>query len=152
MTAGVYAKETEVSPEKSRGEIERTLGRYGATDFGYAVTGDRAQIAFRIGTNTVRMRLAFPPVEDFARTPTGRARDRTAAASEREKAIRQRWRALALVVKAKLEAIEAGIATFEEEWFAYLVLPDGSTVFEQASEHYRTAIASGRSVPMLEAS
>lgn len=30
-----YADNTSVSVEKSRGEIERTLGRYGATAFGY---------------------------------------------------------------------------------------------------------------------
>lgn len=33
-----YAKETTVSPEKSRGEIERTLSAFGATGFAYRVT------------------------------------------------------------------------------------------------------------------
>lgn len=151
-TAGTYAKETEVSPEKSRAEIERTLERYGADGFAYAVGPDRAQVGFRIGANTVRMTVALPPVEEFRSSPTGRSRTIDAAGKARQQAIRQRWRALALAVKAKLEAVDAGLATFEEEWFAYLVLPDGSTVFEQAAERYRTAIASGRTVPMLEAS
>lgn len=149
MTTGTYAAGTEVPAERSRAEIERTLERYGATDFGYMVTADRAQVAFKIGTSTVRMSLALPPAVDFARTPTNRPRKTDAIAAERAKAIRQRWRALALAVKAKLEAVESGIATFEEEWFAYLVLPDGQTVFEQAGDQYRTAIATGRNVPLL---
>lgn len=148
---GTYARDTEVTPERSRGEIERTLERYGATDFGYMVTPDRAQVAFKIREHTVRLSLPLPPAKDFRLTPTGLARSESSAKDARDKAVRQRWRALALAVKAKLEAIDAGLATFEQEWFAYLVLPDGSTVYEQAGERYRGAIASGSSVPMLEA-
>jgi hypothetical protein len=44
-----------------------------------------------------------------------------------EQACRQRWRALALAIKAKLEAVEAGITSFEDEFMAHIVLPDGST-------------------------
>ena len=50
-----------------------------------------------------------------------------------EQAQRQRWRALLLVIKAKLEAIEAGIATFEDEFLAYTMLPSGETVGEWVS-------------------
>jgi hypothetical protein len=39
----------------------------------------------------------------------------------------QRWRALALVIKAKLEAVAAGITTVEQEFLAHIVLPDGHT-------------------------
>lgn len=41
-----------------------------------------------------------------------------------------RWRALALVIKAKLEAVAAGITTIEDEFLAHTVLPDGQTVGE----------------------
>jgi hypothetical protein len=41
---------------------------------------------------------------------------------------RARWRALLLVIKAKLESVESGIATFEEEFMAQIVLPDDQTV------------------------
>lgn len=149
MSTGTYAARTEVPPDRSRAEIEHTLERYGATDFGYMVAGDVAQVAFKIGANTVRLRLALPPVAEFTRTPTNRVRTAAAARIERDKAIRQRWRALALVVKAKLEAVDAGIVTFEEEWFAYLVLPDGSTVFENAGAPYRQAISTGAAAPLL---
>jgi hypothetical protein len=58
-----------------------------------------------------------------------------------EQACRQRWRALNLVVKAKLEAVESGIATFEDEFLAYTMLPGGATVGQwltpQLDEVYR---------------
>ena len=33
-----------------------------------------------------------------------------------------------LVIKAKLEAVEAGVTTFEQEFLANMVLPDKTTV------------------------
>jgi hypothetical protein len=41
-----------------------------------------------------------------------------------KQAYHQRWRALALAIKA----VESGIATFEEEFLAHIALPNGSTV------------------------
>jgi hypothetical protein len=64
-----------------------------------------------------------------------------AALKEWEQAVRQRWRALALVIKAKLEAVESGISEFESEFMANIVLPDGKSVGEwmrpQIAEAYR---------------
>jgi len=45
-----------------------------------------------------------------------------------EQARRQRWRILLLSVKAKLEEIEAGLISFDDQFLAYMALPDGSTV------------------------
>lgn len=48
-----------------------------------------------------------------------------------DQACRQRWRALALSIKAKFEAIAAGITEFEEEFLAYVVDPGTrQTVYE----------------------
>jgi hypothetical protein len=43
---------------------------------------------------------------------------------------RSRWRALGLVIKAKLEAVESRISTVEQEFLAHIVLPEGMTVSE----------------------
>lgn len=65
-----------------------------------------------------------------------------AAKKEWEQAVRQRWRALALVIKAKLEAIASEISTFDDEFLANIVLPDGSVTGDwmrpQVAEVYRT--------------
>ena len=60
-----------------------------------------------------------------------RWRDEAGAQKAWEQACRQRWRALSLCIKAKLEACESGITTFEEEFLAQLVLPGGVTVAEK---------------------
>ena len=59
-----------------------------------------------------------------------------------DQACRQRWRALLLVIKAKLEAVTAGISTIETEFLANIVLPDNTTAGEwmlpQIDRAYRT--------------
>jgi hypothetical protein len=126
-----YAARTDVSSDRSRAEIERTLRRYGATAFAYGWTDSAATIMFELADRRVRFNLPMPDRNDpqFTRTPgKGLARSAEAAEKEWEQAQRQRWRALALVIKAKLEAVEAGITTVEQEFLAHIVLPDGATV------------------------
>lgn len=127
-----YAADTSVTPERSRSEIERTLERYGADSFAYGWEEGRAVIGFRAHGKYVRFSLPMPSrqAQEFRLTATGQVRSDNAAEEAWRKAVRQRWRALALMVKAKLEAVESGIVTFEEEFMAHLVLPDGRTTGE----------------------
>ena len=130
---GTYAATTEVSSSKSRDEIERTLTRYGADQFMYGWKDTDAMIAFRKDGRQIRFVLPLPCKDEKRFTEyTSRAKlyARTPEASAKlfEQAIRQKWRALALVIKAKLEAIEAGISLFEDEFMANIVLPDGRSV------------------------
>lgn len=131
MSARRYAERTSVSSEASRGEIERTLSRYGAAAFGYGWTGQGAIVSFVAHERRVQFTIALPERVDFRFTPARRQR-RSEAEIERawEQATRQRWRALALMVKSKLEAVASGIATFEEEFLPYTLVPgpNGSAV------------------------
>jgi hypothetical protein len=122
-----YAAQTEVSSDRSRSEIERTLRRYGATAFAYGWEGNRAQIGFKLADRQIKFTLPLPDPssEEFVLTPTGRERSAKAAEDAYEQAVRQRWRALALVIKAKLEAVEAGISTVEREFLDAIMLPGG---------------------------
>jgi len=142
---GTYAAKTEVTSERSRSEIERTLGRYGASHFGYMTEPGRAMVAFRKDDRQVRFVVPLPDrgSREFTLTPTGKRASDTAAEAKYEQAIRQRWRALALVVKAKLEAVEAGIAEFDQEFYAYTVLPSGRTVYEETADQVAVMIQSG---------
>lgn len=125
-----YAEDTSVSTDRSRAEIERTVRRYGASSFAYGWDDDRAQIEFVRERLRVRLVVPMPDAKsaEFTRTPTGKTRSVAQAEAAWEQACRQRWRALALVVKAKLEAVDAGITTFEAEFLAHLVLPTGETI------------------------
>lgn len=140
--AGRYAQDTNVPVDRSRAEIERTLQRYGATAFSYGWDGDRAVIMFQAAGRRIRFDLETPHLSEFKVTPAGQRRTAIQAEAAREKAVRQRWRALLLVIKAKLEAVEVGIVTFEAEFMAHVMLPDGSTVNDwmgpQLDEVYAT--------------
>ncbi len=126
-----YAAETSVSQDRSRADIEAILKRYGATSFMYASEETAAMIGFRISDRMVKFVLPMPDPKsrEFTHTPArGTLRSPAEAEKACEQAGRQRWRALALVIKAKLEAVAAGITTIEDEFLAHTVLPDGSTV------------------------
>jgi len=146
-----YAENTTVSTEKSRAEIERTLQRYGADQFMYGWDNDRAMIGFRMANKQIRFVLPMPDRNDerFTHTATGRLRKEGAAYKEWEQACRQKWRALALVIKAKLEAVESGIAVFEDEFMANIVLPDGSTVSDFMLPQIEAAYRGGTMPAML---
>lgn len=125
-----YAATTTVSSEASRNEIEKTLKRYGAEQFAYATSSEKAVIAFIKDGKQVRFDLPLPNRADYRLTPTGKLRVPASQEEAWSQASRQKWRALNIVVKAKLEAVESGIAVFEEEFMAYIVMPNGLTVSE----------------------
>jgi len=126
-----YASRTTVGAERSRSEIEQTLKRYGADQFAYGWGEGKAMIGFRMNGKFIRFELPVPKKEDFTNTPTGRRRRSSLTAEKAwDQALRQSWRSLALLVKAKLESVESGITVFEEEFMAQIVMPDGRTVSE----------------------
>lgn len=128
-----YAERTDVSAEKSRNEIEKILRKYGADQFMYGWETKRAMVQFRAHERSIRFIVVMPDQSDFDFTPSQHQRRTPDAALKAfEQATRQRWRGLTLVIKAKLEAVEAGITEFEEEFLAHIVLPDGTTVGDWA--------------------
>jgi hypothetical protein len=148
-----YAKETDVSCAKSRMDIESTLQRYGADQFAYAAAPGKAMIGFTMHGRQVRFILPLPKIDDFRLTDLGRARTEKSQQDAWEQACRQRWRALLLVIKAKLEATECGISTFESEFMANIVLPDGRTAGEFMLPQITAAYERGTMpamLPMLE--
>jgi hypothetical protein len=149
-----YAENTQVSSDRSRSEIERTLRRYGATAFAYGWDAQAATLMFEIAQRRVMFRLPMPNPTDrkFTRTPTGKDRSPSAAEQAYEQAVRQRWRALALVIKAKLEAVAAEITTVEQEFLAHIVLPDGRTVGQHTLPTIAAAYESGEMPQLLPGS
>lgn len=150
-----YAENTDVSSSRSRDEIERTLARYGADQFLYGWQEGSALVGFRMAGRQVKFILPLPGRDEHRFTHHARGpRTADAAAKEWEQAVRQRWRALALVIKAKLEAVESGISVFEDEFLANIVLPDGQTAGSwmrpQIDEAYRVGVMPAL-LPMLPA-
>ncbi len=149
-----YANSTQVGSSESRNEIERTLSRYGADSFMYGWQKEQAVVAFQMEGRHVKFVLPMPDKrsDEFIKTPTGRDRSESQTVLAFEQATRQRWRALALVIKAKLEAVESKITCFEDEFMAHIVLPSGETVSQWMRPQIETAYASGtmpKLLPML---
>lgn len=157
--SGTYAANTEVSSSRSRDEIERTLQRYGADQFMYGWQQTDAVVGFRMQGRNIRFLVPLPARDDKKFTEyTSRgklwARAPEVSAKLYEQAVKQKWRALNLVIKAKLEAVDAGISVFEDEFLANIVLPGGQSAGDwlrpQIAEAYRIGKAP-EMLPMLPA-
>ena len=148
-----YASRTTVTVERSKTEVEHILRRYGADQFLHGWEEGRAIIGFRLKGYPVRMTLPLPILEDFEhyarKNGTKTRRTPQAAQSAHEQAERQAWRALVLVLKAKLEAVEAGITTIEQEFLADMVLPGDVTVSEALLPRLDEALNTGRMPDLL---
>lgn len=123
-----FASSTAVPVDRSRAELERLLRRYGADQFVSGWESGRAMVGFTIEGRSVRLEVPLPSEADLStkHRPSGsRALENAIAQVER-----QRWRALLLLVKAKLEAIALGIETLETAFLADIVVRGGKTVGE----------------------
>jgi len=148
-----YAAQTQVSSDKSITEIQRTLIRYGCRGFAYGWDGatNRAMITFEMAGKAYRMVMPLPAktAREFTHTPDrGKLRSPQAAETAWEQATRQRWRALALWIKAVLEAAESGITTLEEALQPFIMLPSGETVGEWMKDQIEQAYLT-REMPAL---
>lgn len=142
---GRYAKTTTVSVSSSKVELENVLERYGADQFAYATEPALVRIQFRIKGLYVRLEMPMPLATDkgFRLTPTGQVAAEQTVQRQFQQACMQRWRALVLVTKAKLEAAEIGISSLEKEFLANAILPDGRTVYDATITQVKDAYLTG---------
>ena len=124
-----FAETTKVPVDRTKAEIEQALKRYGADQFISGWEHGRAMLGFRAQNRMIRFELVLPAPDPRRQTKI-------------DQQTRQRWRALLLVIKAKLEAVESNISTFETEFLAHIVLPNNQTVGQalapQLAQMYQT--------------
>jgi hypothetical protein len=125
-----FASGSEVPVQRSRAHLEQLLQAHGAEGFAYGWTAQNDRIEFVWQGQRVRFTLPRPKKERFALTPSGLQRTEKQIQAAIEGEDRRRWRALLLVVRAKVEAVESGISIFEEEFLAFIVMPNDRTVGE----------------------
>jgi hypothetical protein len=149
-----FAENTEVSVERSRAELEGLLAKHGATQRATYTDDDtgRAAVQFRISGRMVRLDVVCPKLESYRpKQPSEQPHGWNSWKNERreewmrkrcEQGARTAWRRLLLIVKAKLEIIADGGSTFEREFLADILLPNGETVHEaleaKLEESYRS--------------
>jgi hypothetical protein len=132
-----YAEGTTVSVTNSRAEIEKIVFKYAGpgAEFSFHLCENGADIMFAANGRHVRFSLPLPTMEEAKKGAKGK-RDwgdvtnvgRRQAWVDQES--RRRWRCLVLAIKAKLEVVESGIASFEEEFLAHIVHQSGVTVYQ----------------------
>lgn len=145
----LYAAETTVPAERSRAEIETILKRYGASRFMSGYDENQAAIMFEAHDRRIRFTLPIPNIASFGHDGRGRRRTAKNQQAAYDQEVRRRWRALALAIKAKLEVVESGIASFEDEFMAHIVLPNGSTVGQWMAPQIDNAYINGNMPPLL---
>lgn len=130
-----YAAETKVPVLQTQGEIKKMLTRVGCGPVGILEDPRERtiQVLFELDTRRIIFRMTIPD----ASSQRGR-----------EQKERSAWRALAQVIKFKLESIEAGIETLEQAFLAHIMQPDGRTYGETLIPELDNHIAQG-GVPRL---
>jgi hypothetical protein len=146
---GQYANATSVSPEKSQQDIRETLRRYGATKFGVMEEEEKAHVMFEYNRLRIQLTIGLPAKDEFQITENGRKRKQSSVTEAYNQAVRPRWRALLLAIKAKLEAIECGISTIEKEFLAFVVLPDGSQLGDRLMPQIENMAKTGKMPRLL---
>jgi len=134
---GRFAERTKVPVERSKSELDQLLQKHGATQRALLQDDDtgRAAVQFRLADRMIRLELVCP-----GGTKGGERIDR-----ER----RRIWRALLLLVKAKLEMVADGATTVEREFLADILLPDGKRVHELLGPQLVSSYKSGKMPPLL---
>jgi hypothetical protein len=148
-----FAEGTTVSVEKTQFEIAALVKKYGAAEFSSGWMNSQAAIQFLAKGRRVRFVLDLPDhdwaVEKLFNKPRSRFWSKTQITSATanpvvEAECRRRWRCLLLAIKAKLEVVESGIASFDEEFLAHIVIDDRTVM-----DHIREMQGSAR--PLLPA-
>lgn len=129
----MYAKQTRVPIEQSKCSLEKMLRKAGASQIGTFSDANHASVVmFRLEERFVKLKIA----------PRSDARN-----LEQEE--RRVWRVLLLLVKAKIETIEAGLSSVEREFLADVMTADGRTVGEVMRPALAASYESGKMEPIV---
>lgn len=125
-----FAAKTDVSPQKTRAQIEDLLAKHKATSCAVYTSAREVAIAFEMTGRRVLFRLPLPE-------------------RIREQEVKRRWRALFLAIKSKLLSVEEKIESFDDAFMAHIVMPDGQTVADHVRPRISQAYADGKMQPLL---
>lgn len=134
MATRRYAEGTVVPVSRSHEAIKLELRKVGAEEFGIMESAVAAYVIFRI--REIRYRITTGEIKP------ARGRDPAAEA-------RRQWRAIVLLVKAKVVSIVEGISTVEREFLSDAIMPDGSVLADHAPALIEQAYKEGGAPRLL---
>lgn len=144
---------TQVTVEKSQGEIRKLLHKHGASQFRFSEGTDDelrwwAGVEFIHHDHLVRIAAPLKDLEGRASreldAKVRRARTKTREdflAEHYEQEAKRIWRVIYWSLKARMEAVDEGLETFEQAFLAHMVDPGtGKTIWDVIRPH----VESGR--------
>ena len=125
---------TEVSPEKSQGQIKRILIAHGASNIQFGSSFEPLRIegfqaSVTIEAKPYGIRIAVPVAEQKTE-------------SRQDQEVRRVWRVLYHHVKAIFEAADSGVIDIRELLLPYFVTKSGKTIGKQIIEDLPLALES----------
>jgi hypothetical protein len=140
-----YAENTEVSVDRSVGEIIALIRKAGAERIAQVQEPGFIAIQFFLKDRLLRFKIMLPSIADGPqRDRHGYSLSADQKLKKQQQRHRQRARALLLVIKAKLESVESDVETFEEAFLANIVTPGGATVADWLIPQIETAYVEGK--------
>jgi len=136
-----YAIKTSVPIDRSQGEIRKILSKYNATGFAFGEMGEFNIVMFEMAGRRIKFILPMPKKPSVGAT--------LSSVKTYEQMCRSRWRCLVLAIKAKLECVESGITTLEQEFLAHIVLPNGTTIGQTILPQIQMSYRDGQMPPLL---
>jgi hypothetical protein len=143
-----YAEGTDVTVERSRAELETLLAKHGATSIGVLRDQNGALVVYEMQGRRIKQTITNPDTQHYLLSEKKQRRNAQQVESAVEAETRRRWRALVLITKAKLELIASGGSTFEFEFMAHMMLPNGDTVGETMLPRIAAAYRTGEMPPL----
>lgn len=158
-----YARGTEVSVERSQTELARLLDRAGCRKHSFSRDNDcgLSWVVFVLEDRQYRIEVPQPTRADIRRRldrgklPKGwlgwdEARRTEWVDRQVDQHAREAWRLIVLVTKAKLELVAAGFSSYQEQFLASLMLPDGALLGAAAAPAIAQAYESGSQPALFE--
>jgi hypothetical protein len=126
-----YAETTKVPVAQSQAEISSILEKNGIEKIGMMKEKGMANLWFEHKGRFYQLNV---PIPEKCKDP--------------EQEMRRAWRVLILLVKAKFEAIAAGISNVEEQFYADTIMPDGQKLINHIDHQITTALQSRQALKL----
>lgn len=145
MSGRPFAKGTSVPIDRTQAEIIRLIVSHGAKGHVIGEQGSFALVGFMMRGRQLRFLL---PIDTTPKAKSSQWKPQPLSQKNHAAELRRRWRALLLVLKAKLEAVESGIVEFDREFLAQIVTEGGVTVGDRIVHDIENVISQSR-IPNL---
>ena len=138
---------TQIDPDKTASEIARCLSMHGAqavlTEYdkeeGY-IKSLSFQIHMGEGQMSFRLPCDWQPVLEILENDRKVPRARV----NKEQAVRTAWRIVKVWVDAQMALVETKMATTQEVFLPYVIMPDGRTLAENVTSDPKFLLSEGK--------